>query len=435
MTVYNKLKTAILAIIASQTTHAILIDPIQIQSAPGELLYAEMNFSQANTEVPLQVALASSEDLTGLGIQHRPPEHLNFFTRRTGQGSGVIVITSSRPMTEAELNFVVKIKEGQATRLQHIQSSLKRSAHTASVPFSSTERLLQPQLIVSEKDIALNLPVTTSYTAPKVSSLQDNNIAKSTDVLAVSIVPPLPQASKKTETVQNNTATIKTTTADYPAKPQNVKEQPLNSTVEKTPQQTKVKSAKQEIEKNKTAEANTKHVVSNNESLWSIAARIAAQTNRPIAEVMKEIQANNRHAFIQGDANRLRRGAALNLGVAISPKARTAAPVKVQKSGKPSASGSTKYRLNQAEMSLVADSAQDSAEGSAKKRTQQNQTSAELSLKVMTAREKTVKLQKNVTQLELALRQKDQRIQLLNARLAKLQQQLQQQQKAQKSIH
>jgi serine/threonine protein kinase HipA of HipAB toxin-antitoxin module len=46
----------------------------------------------------------------------------------------------------------------------------------------------------------------------------------------------------------------------------------------------------------------------------------------------------------------------------------------------------------------------------------------------MTVREKTVKLQRNVTELELALNQKDQRIQLLNARLARLQQQLKAQQ-------
>ena len=76
----------------------------------------------------------------------------------------------------------------------------------------------------------------------------------------------------------------------------------------------------------------------------------------------------------------------------------------------------------------MAENQQDSAQGSAKKNTQSAQTSEELSLKVMTAREKTVKLQRNVTQLELALSQKDQRIQLLNARLAELQQQLKKQQ-------
>ena len=53
----------------------------------------------------------------------------------------------------------------------------------------------------------------------------------------------------------------------------------------------------------------------------------------------------------------------------------------------------------------------------------------------MTTRKKTVTLQKNVVQLDLALQQKDHQIQLLNARLAQLQQQLQQQQKANKPSH
>ena len=83
-------------------------------------------------------------------------------------------------------------------------------------------------------------------------------------------------------------------------------------------------------------------------------------------------------------------------------------------------------------MSLVAENQQDSAQGSAKKNTQSAQTSEELSLKVMTAREKTVTLQRNVTQLELALRGKEQRIQLLNARLAELQEQLKAQQETKK---
>ncbi len=46
MTVYNKLKIAILTILATQTIHAITLEPLQVMSAPGDLLYAEMNFSQ-----------------------------------------------------------------------------------------------------------------------------------------------------------------------------------------------------------------------------------------------------------------------------------------------------------------------------------------------------------------------------------------------------
>lgn len=99
------------------------------------------------------------------------------------------------------------------------------------------------------------------------------------------------------------------------------------------------------------------------------------------------------------------------------------------------AKGSTKYRLNQAEMSLVAENQKESEQLSANQNTLDRQTSKELSLKVMTVREKTVKLQRNVTELELALNQKDQRIQLLNARLARLQQQLKAQQADKKPIN
>ena len=86
-------------------------------------------------------------------------------------------------------------------------------------------------------------------------------------------------------------------------------------------------------------------------------------------------------------------------------------------------------------MSLVAENQRDSGQVSANQNTERNQTSKELSLKVMTAREKTVKLQRNVTELELALNQKDHRIQLLNARLAQLQQQLKAQQADKKPIN
>ena len=86
-------------------------------------------------------------------------------------------------------------------------------------------------------------------------------------------------------------------------------------------------------------------------------------------------------------------------------------------------------------MSLVAENEQDSKLLSANQNTLKNQSSKELALKVMTAREKTVKLQRNVTEIELALNQKDHRIQLLNARLARLEQQLKAQHADKKPTH
>ena len=148
---------------------------------------------------------------------------------------------------------------------------------------------------------------------------------------------------------------------------------------------------------------------------------------------MQQIKAQNSHAFIQGDVNRLRQGVALNLSAAVDQGPQKTATVKTAPNST-QASGRAKYRLNQAEMNLVADNEQDSTQVSAKHSTKQDKSTAELSLKVMTAREKTVKLQQSVTEMELALRQKDQRIQLLNARLAQLQQQLKERENAKKSV-
>ena len=77
---------------------------------------------------------------------------------------------------------------------------------------------------------------------------------------------------------------------------------------------------KQSLSSYKGPASSGKYVVQRNESLWSIANRIAAETKQPVAKVMHDIQTQNRHAFIQGDVNRLRQGIALNL--AHSPAAK-----------------------------------------------------------------------------------------------------------------
>jgi len=459
MTVYKKLKIAVLAIMTSQTASAIIIEPIQVQSAPGELLYAEMAFNQADTDENMQVSLASPEDLAGLGIQHQPPGHLNFFNRRNGQGTGVIVITSSRPLTSSELNIVVKVKEGNATRLQHIKTTLKPS-QTVPLQASVNEKPLVP-VMVTEKDITLNLPESTAYQVTQqksrspLPSKQDrplliNNsrppalisgsaisIVQQPSSVISSVVQPKNTLHRQEQVLRNKpqlSATPNTrpsTTAS--ARPNPTTQSALTAktgpSTKKTaePQQRKL-ATKPVIASTTSSRAPVEqphtYVVRNNESLWTIASQVAAQTQQPVTNVMQQIKEANQHAFIQGDMNRLRRGAVLNLN---------AQPVMTQnksrlKAVSPSYSPKTKYRLNEAEMSLVAESTKNTAQGNAKRNNDQFMSSADLVLKVMTAREKTVKLQKNVTQLDLALQKKDHKIQLLNARLAQLEQQLKAQQ-------
>ena len=521
MTVYNKLKLAILAIVASQNIYAINVDPVQIQSAPGELLYAEMTFRQSNINLPIEVSLASPEDLMSIGASHQPPGHLNFFTRRSNNGTGVITITSSRPMTERELNIIVKIKEGNAARLQHIRTPLQAKTDLLRASLKQNERPLAPVVVVSEKDIALNLPVSSHYstaasaasnkppvlekplalqrTAPPVLSnisipktafapavmtsspaIQAQAIApvlKSEAVTAPDIQAPVKTAAALSDSVKTSQATLASpapaaasttnkptstipanqsasapnkanmqkaveshsdhqTASSDPLVKKFAEEQARKSTGSanpvKTPAPVTTKASPVKATPNQTQPT---YVVQSNESLWGIASRIAQQQQRPVNEVMQQIKKDNEHAFIGGNANRLRKGAALNLNTTHP----TPAPIKVTAAkqtelpSKPT--GKTKYRLNQAEMSLVAENQRDSGQVSANQNTERNQTSKELSLKVMTAREKTVKLQRNVTELELALNQKDHRIQLLNARLAQLQQQLKAQQADKKPIN
>ena len=493
MTIYNKLKIAILTILSSQHLYAITLDPLQIQSAPGELLYAEMSFHQADANSKLDVSLATPEDLMMLGAIHQPPAALNFFTRRNNKGEGVIVITSSRPMTDAELNIIVKIQENGAVHLKHIRQPIRQKTQIAAAK-SSNEKTLVPKYIVSEKDIALNLPESTRYNANAATNSKETNLkqekllnapfalppalnipeSEAPVVTAISVAPPA--KTEQTTTIQAASNTQATTpkilsTAQKPATPtikqevqqaavvQAANAQPANENIpaEKPIQNTENKLVEKKQDTMAEYQAKNKeqpikqpppqstpsaasgensqqqHLVRRNESLWSIAQRIAGQTQQPVYKVMNQIKAQNEHAFVGGNANRLRQGAHLNFNLGTVPShknpstnqmaAQTADGVPV---------GKAKYRLQQAEMTLIAESNQDSSTGSAKKDTQQQKTSADLSLKVMTAREKTVTLQRNVTQLELALRGKEHRIQLLNARLAELQEQLKAQQKTKK---
>ena len=484
MTIYNKLKIAILAVLSSQPLHAITLDPLQIQSAPGELLYAEMSFHQADPESKLEVSLATPEDLLMIGDQHHPPSQLNFFIRHNNQGEGVIVITSSRPIIDPELNIILKIQEGHAAHLKHIRQPIRSKMVTTPSP-KSNEQALTPKFIVSEKDIALNLPESTHFNATASGIPNEPDHLKQEKVLnAPFSLPPtldtsasetLPAESVKVAAAdqttqpivsdtQIQTSTSIATAADSTVEPQATQQPTPNHTdnisitqnhtlpaqtetevVEKQPvpqkteHQAQLQNATPAIQKKmgaaQTTASNDKiqqHTVKRNESLWSISQQIAVQTQQPVAQIMQQIKAQNEHAFIGGNANRLRQGVHLNFNLAAIA---TTSPQQVNQTSTqtpPSVTRKAKYRLQQAEMSLVAESDQDSSTGSAKKDTLKQKNTADLSLKILTARKKTVTLQRNVTQLELALGQKEQRIQLLNARLAELQEQLKAQQETKK---
>ncbi len=467
MTAYNKLRLAILAILASQSAAAITLQPLKVMSSSGELLYAEMNFSRADVNTPLEVGLASTNELQQLGINSQAPSGLSFYTRRTGPGNGVIVITSSRPLNDSNLNIVLKVKEGDNTRIQQIKAPLRSNSNSV----TSGEKPLTPQYVVSEKDIALNLPQSTQY-----NTASDNLAATAQPVpatehpLATSSVQPPALNSASNSAISVQAPTISTTTTVANTQPNTVTATKTSSnltiqvtrrdpnspapkpmsevafsastttpppaTATKTPdaeQPIKVSNkSKQRIEKeSQKAKVNSRYTVKHHDTLWAIASRIAAQTKEPVTKVMQRLLEQNEQAFVNGDANRLRQGIALNLAATNMGKSKDKSTRNPKTStvvnNAPIPSNKAKIKLKEAELKLVAENEKSGARDNAQK-VSSGQGDSALASKITESRQTALKLQKQVSGLELGLGQKDQRIQLLNARLAQMQQQLKQQQ-------
>lgn len=514
----NRLTFALLAAMAVQNTHAISLQPIDVLSSPGELLYAEIRFTGANTSESINVSAASTADLASLGIsENLSTEHLNFYSRSNNYGDGVITITSNRPLTEQELNVVIKINQGNSTRLQHVRTPLKATLTKEQI--ANNERSLVPT-VVSEKDFDLNLAEATGATSTQAET-------KAPETKKSTVTPPVvsvAQANKPTtaqaQPVEETKATTKPTTAqaqpvaqpkvnDKPTttqaqsvaeskasnKPTTVQAKPVTEPKTNTQPATQPTLAQasanvlneqaeyksdyliiqrtitlpngqkvsadslrtQPLEPVQQAQQPTQtqlevaqqptqrqHVVQKNDNLWSIAQAIAVQTSQPIGQVMKQIHRDNPTAFTRGDISRLRQGVTLNIVVAPSTeiandakpasKAKTPAQQTAKPANKPTAkpvnkpqtaqTQPAKPKTSQAQLSIVADSKQDSAHGSAKAGNGKNTSSANLNKKVMQAREQTVNTQRNVSNLVGDLKAKEQKLKIINARLAQLQQQL-----------
>lgn len=528
----NRLTFALLVAMAVQHTHAISLQPVEVLSSPGELLYAEIRFTGANTSESLNVNAASPADLASLGIsENLSTEHLNFYSRSNNYGDGVITITSNRPLTDQELNVVIKINQGNATRLQHVRTPLKATLTKEQI--ANNERNLVPT-VVSDKDFELNLAEatggkTTTETAEKVAETKKPTVNPPV-VSATTTKSDTKTTNEQTQTVTDSKTTAKPTTAQAQSvadtkttakpttaqaqpvtdpkavtKPTTAQAQPVDSKVTTKPTtETKVTSqptlsqaSANVLEKSEyksdylviqrtitlpngqkvssdslktqplepvqqTAQpqpevaqqpTQRQHVVQKNDNLWSIAQAISVQTSQPIGQVMKQIHRDNPTAFTRGDISRLRQGVTLNIVIAPSTgssteiaKAKTqktpAKPQVTKPATKPVAKANTKsqnaktqppkQKVAQAQLSIVADSKQDSAHGSAKAGNGKNTSSANLNQKVMQAREQTVNTQRNVSNLADNLKAKEQKLKVINARLAQLEQQLNEKQQPKK---
>ena len=90
-----------------------------------------------------------------------------------------------------------------------------------------------------------------------------------------------------------------------------------------------------------------------NESLWSIAQKIAKQTTT-CCKVMNQIKAQNEHAFIGGNANRLRQGCSFKFQSKHNPSRQNSNTNQIAAQKQHPRSGKPNIAYNrQAEMTLV----------------------------------------------------------------------------------
>lgn len=488
-------------------SHALTLDPVNIDSSRGEPLYAEIPFRQAQSKKSINVSIAQPFESGEVAVLNEAEyAHYNFYVRQNADGNGVIVITSSRAINSNVIDLTLKIEDAGQTRIQQVRGSLP--SRIDRLKSSLNETVLKPRYVTNDQDLKLNLPEVSNLpeenqlrvanVAPPImqketvpvpvkSSVKSIGLATSNNATPPVVRAPTQQVARQTtsstaatkqntEVSQHQTPPQKATTksintntvAPSPKGELNInvtrrdasqpvpKAEPLK-TVSPVAQQSSAKvtaSSKTATQRNPVAEkakvkatsvkkvqkqipprntsAQEKHKVQANESLWGIANQIAKQESVPIQQVMKQIQEQNKHAFINGNPNQLKQGAILSLdyqyqATTPKPKATTLStpPKKPEATTASTASPPAKKaeKQSQAHMSIVAGDSKGTTQGS-KAKGINKKVANELTVRVRQARQSALGLQNNVRQLDRDLVAKENRIALLNARLAELEQQL-----------
>lgn len=468
-------------------TQALTLAPAKIDSSQGEPLYAEIPFFHAQSQSPIQVSIAQP-------FEYGRPEafgeaqfsHINFYVRQNEHGNGVIVITSSRPIQESNLDLMLKIKDGAQVRLQHMQSKLPSRIERLQKSLHAT--MLTPQIINNAQDIALNLPITKSntntsiekplavqyatppdlgqkqpFTVPRLN-IDREEIQAVTQQLAPETHQPrasIPVVIVAEQTAASVTAkkSLEQLSSPSALSSDNTNHSSPNLTISISrrnaagellgshtigeplpalpPIQAKAETLAAPKEASSSAETTVQHKVQANESLWSIAQSVATSQNISLQQAMQQIQNNNPHAFINGNANRLKQGAVLNINHAFQAKQKpTTTNPKANNITPPANHTATAQKDRQpiqtdAHMSIVANN-KGNVQGSDKNSSGQKERH-ELTVQLKSQRENTLGLQNNIRQLDQKLKEKEQRLALINARLAELEQQLKQRQEQQKN--
>lgn len=392
--------------------HALIIQPVVVKSALGEPFYAEIGLSDLDGIAlnDLAIGMANAQELADLNVRGGSYNGtLSFNVQAQGSNRGVIVIRGRQPVNEPFVDFVLKVKNGQNTRLQRVNAMID--------PIDKSRKMvnLQAPIQVSPAQ-AINLASSSSATLDPAALANEKPAASRERRLSVMNMPPPDMPVKLS--------------ASQTAKVAEIKSQDT-----KPPDTKTAKNKPRDVEVSTQARSNKpRHVVKNNESLWKIAKQLEPQLKQPVGQIMQQIRALNQDAFIAGDPNQLKRGVTLvlpereqNTLLATAPPVMPASkPLVKTATTSTTAPANRSGRLPKAELTLVAPNMQGNAQGNST--TGQNVGSQplprEIVLKIGQERRKTVLMQHEVSELDAQLALNDKKIAMLNAKLAELEHQL-----------
>ncbi|TCZ87412.1 FimV family protein [Lysobacter sp. N42] len=129
---------ALALMLASASASALGLGQIRVLSGPGEPLVAEIPvISSDPAELQaLRAALASPETFTRIGLE--PPigavADLRFATSADAQGRPVIRVTTTRPVTEPMLTFLIEVDWGQGRLVREYSALVATPSSVAAQP-------------------------------------------------------------------------------------------------------------------------------------------------------------------------------------------------------------------------------------------------------------------------------------------------------------
>lgn len=418
---------------------ALTMGRMEVKSSVNEPFRGKIPLKNINVTLNnIKVSTAGIKDYKRLGM-YKANVSLTYNIQDNGDGTGTLWVSSSKPIKQPYLDLVINMNTPTDKSVHQVSALINPKNNLIDVPEepenSGLAKNETPLVPSSAKP-----PAMPSIDLPQITKLQPTQIKKP-------VIDPI---------VINNEERV---TDFTPFTGQSKRNVDLPKPNNKPSRQTKVNTA--------NVAKGPKYRVVKRDTLWDIAHRISKQKGMPIHEVMNQIQALNRQAFVNNNKSKLRAGVTLTLpsdtdvSLLNRPKKTQLAksqpkpakqkkkthtakkyrkPIQTKSKIKPKqkpkrikarkAPVKSKKRLSKAEMRIVSPALTGSAQG--EKKVQKSSTGAssklppQIASQVKKSRAATIKRRKRINKLNVELSSYSKKIKLQNQKLADLEKRLKQ---------